>query len=394
MQRLLTVFLPTYNGLPHLVQTLASLQAQTYKDFELVVLDDCSSDGTLELVERFADPRLKLIRADRNGGLGSNWNRALELVETPYFAICHQDDLYEPRFLEVMLELLVAHPKAFIAHCKVWSIDELGRRFVCPAELYKENYWPPVDPYERFGRAELEVLRRGAYIQTSTVLYRTMAVRQIGFFRSDLQQSIDWDFWLRGVLAGFSILGTHRKLASYRRHPGMTTRRTEADLTRYREEISLLRWIAETAYQRGLADSPRPDYRIATNTLLSELARRLTGSEVASARTLLSFAEQQIPGFAGSVKHRSAQAACALGRWGGFSLRIAELGYLLFLALRCRSMTRLARVWTPKQKAVSEDVRNRDLPDQPWSPRPAAARAGADQGLHLRPAADERRDLP
>jgi hypothetical protein len=159
-------------------------------------------------------------------------------------------------------------------------------------------------------------------------------VRQIGPFCTEYRQSVDWDYWLRGILAGFSVVGTHRRLARYRRHPGMTTRRTEADLTRYRDDIRLLRWIADAAYRAGLSEDPEPSYDIVTKTLYSELARRLACSELASARVLLQFAHDSIPGFAGSPRHRLAQLASAMGATGGHALQLAQTAWLWLLGFR------------------------------------------------------------
>jgi glycosyltransferase involved in cell wall biosynthesis len=332
--RSVTVFLPTYEGLPYVHEAVASLLRQSLADFELVVLDDGSLDGTAEALEAMGDPRVRVLRAPRNVGLAGNWNRALEMVTTPYLALCHQDDVYQPVFLETMRGLLESRPRAFMAHCKAQTIDADGRPFALPADRYKAAFWPPEEPYERGGRAELEMLRRGSYIYTSTAVYRTSAVRRIGLFSTEYKQSIDWNYWMRGVLAGFTIVGTRQALASYRRHPRMTTRQTEADLSRYTDEIRLVTWIAGAAHAAGLADDPRPDYRIVVNTVLSELARRLAIGQRGSARALLGFARDVIPGFAGSPMHRLAQAGCACGRAGGRALGVAEAAWFSLLDVR------------------------------------------------------------
>ena len=299
-----------------------------------MVLDDGSLDGTPEALDAIRDPRIRVLRAPRNAGLAGNWNRALEMVTTPYLALCHQDDVYQPGFLETMLALLESRPRAFVAHCKAQTIDAEGRPFSLPADRYRAAFWPPEDPYERGGRAELEMLRRGSYIYTSTAVFRTSAVRRIGLFSAEYKQSIDWNYWMRGVLAGFTIVGTRQPLASYRRHPRMTTRQTEADLSRYTDEIRLVTWIAGAALAAGLADDPRPDFRIVVNTVLSELARRLAIGQRASARNLLRFARDVIPGFEGSPLCGLARVGCACGRTGGRALGFAEAAWFSLLDVR------------------------------------------------------------
>jgi len=329
----LSVFLPAYNGARFIQASVRSLLAQTYREFELIVLDDASVDGTVSALGRFSDRRLRIVRSDVHRGAAGNWNRAFELAETPYIAICHQDDVYEPAFLGALLALLDSRPDAFIAHCKARTIDERGKPASAPADRYKDSFWPADEPYERGGREELAALRRGSYIVTPSVLYRIAAVREIGLFSTEYEQSIDWNYWLRGVLAGHTVTGTRQRLMNYRRHPAMTTEKSEASLTRYREEVRLLAWVAQTAFAAGLADEPRADYSIVVNTLLSKLARRLTGSQVEGARTLLRFAEKEIPGFTGSARHRVARAACALGPSGGRGLQMAESACFSLLGL-------------------------------------------------------------
>ena len=260
--------------------------------------------------------------------MAANWNRAIELVETPYFALCHSDDLYEPEFLEVGLDLLQTHPDAFISHCKVTAIDENGERIGSAAERYKESFWPADDPYERAPRDELAALRRGNYILMPAVMYRTEAVRDIGPFSEVYDFAADWDYWLRGVLAGYSIVGTHRRLVRYRRHPEMTTRQVEVDLTRYRDEVAIPTWVARAAHEAGHADSDEPDYSITVNALLSEFAARLSRGDKQGAKTLLNFAEENIPNFTKSAKGRLARTALTFGRLGGTALKLAEATYL------------------------------------------------------------------
>lgn len=330
----LTVLIPNYNTARYLPLTLQSLLAQTLQDFRLIVLDNASTDGAAEAAEAIDDPRLRVIRADTHLGMVANWNRTVALVETEYFALCHSDDLYEPEFLDVLLSLLTDHSRAFIAHCKVDTIDENGELVSSPAEAYKESFWPAEDPYERSQRDELAALRRGNYILMPAVIYRTEAVRRIGPFSEAYDFAADWDYWLRGVLAGCSIVGTHRRLVRYRRHPEMTTRQVEVDLTRYRDEIAIPTWVAQAAHEAGLADSDEPDYGITINALLSQFASRLSRGDKDGAKTLLDFAAENIPGFTESVRGRLARIALSLGRTGGTALKLAEATYLMIVRLR------------------------------------------------------------
>jgi glycosyltransferase involved in cell wall biosynthesis len=341
MERALTVLVPNYNTARYLPSTLSSLLSQTLSDYSIIVLDNCSTDGAAEAAQAIDDARLHVVIADEHVGMVANWNRALALVDTPYFALCHSDDLYDSTYLEVLLGLLQSHPSAFIAHCKVTAIDENGEEIYSPAESYKDTYWPSEDPYERSQSDELEALRRGNYILMPAVMYRTEAVRRIGDFRERFNFAADWDYWLRGVLAGYTIVGTHQRLVRYRRHPEMTTRQTEANLARYRDEIEIPKWVAAAACEAGLSHNEVPNFEITVNSVLTQFAAKLSRGDKAGAATLLEFAEENIPTFPGSAKHRAVRFAFKLGRMGGLALKLAEKSYLRIL--RIRGYSRSAR---------------------------------------------------
>jgi hypothetical protein len=232
--------------------------------------------------------------------------------------------VYEPSFLKTMLSLLEARPNAFIAHCRVRTIDASGKLIYSPAERYKERFWPRDNPYERVQAEELRVLRRGNYILMPSVIYRTDAVRQIGPFDESLRFVPDWQYWFRGLLAGYSIVGTHQRLVRYRRHERMASRQLESDLTRYREELSVAAWIAAEGHQRGILPTSRPNHSMTVNVLLSEITRRLAVGDTEGARLRLQFATENIPAFSGPFAGRMARAAARFGRPIGYLGQAAE----------------------------------------------------------------------
>src|SRR5436190_1948340 len=101
-----TVLLPVYNGSSIINDAIESLSSQTHSEFTAYVVDDSSDDGTADLVSSIADERFRVVRSTQNVGIPMNWNRALDLVETPYFVLAHQDDIYEREFLATMLQLI------------------------------------------------------------------------------------------------------------------------------------------------------------------------------------------------------------------------------------------------------------------------------------------------
>ena len=106
-----TVLMPTYNVAPYVREAIDSVLRQTYRDFELLVIDDCSTDNTVEVVRSIEDPRIRIVQNEKNVGLAENLNRGLALVETEYVARMDGDDISEPFWLEREVAILDSHPE-------------------------------------------------------------------------------------------------------------------------------------------------------------------------------------------------------------------------------------------------------------------------------------------
>ncbi len=120
--------LPVYNGERYLAAALDSLLAQTFRDFELIICDNASTDGTGAICLDYAarEPRIHYHRAPRNGGAVRNHNWAAELARGEYFKWTAHDDVYEPEFLTRCVEHLDAHPEVVLVFSRSRFIDENG----------------------------------------------------------------------------------------------------------------------------------------------------------------------------------------------------------------------------------------------------------------------------
>lgn len=309
-----TVAIPTYEGARFLGETLQSLRAQSLTDFDLIVLDDASSDDTVRVAESHG------VRVERNAqrlGLAANWNRAIALCTTDYLVIAHQDDVYEREFLATMLPLLESHPRAIAAHCKASTIDEHGRATAHPASLYKDRFWPrDARVVERDD--ELAILRQGNYVIAPSAMLRMSLVRQRGPFDARFAFVTDWEYWLRALLAGHTIVGLAERLLRFRRHEATATRASERTLQRYDEELTLLRELDA----RVPAQHP---YRPLENNMLADFVARLANGDRDGAAMLLAFGAERVPNFAYASLMRAAMHG---GRAGGQLLRAAQAFYL------------------------------------------------------------------
>jgi glycosyltransferase involved in cell wall biosynthesis len=120
--------LPVYNGERYLREALDALRAQTFTDFELVICDNASTDGTPEISQAYAaqDQRIRYIRNDVNLGASRNFNRAFELSSGEYFRWATHDDLCAPEYLERCVDALDGDPSLVLCHSATREIDEDG----------------------------------------------------------------------------------------------------------------------------------------------------------------------------------------------------------------------------------------------------------------------------
>ena len=150
----LSIGLPVYNGEAFLVEVLDSLLYQTYGDFELIVSDNGSTDATAEICRSYerADARVAYHRSSENRGAAWNYNRVLALARGPYFKWAPADDMYEPRYLERCMEVMLGSPPSVVL-VYPWSrvIDERGTE-ICEWEHYDGLDTRGLLPHERLAR--------------------------------------------------------------------------------------------------------------------------------------------------------------------------------------------------------------------------------------------------
>ncbi len=140
---------PVYNGERYLEETLESLLAQTFQDFEIVICDNASTDSTQEICRRFAarDSRIRYFRSQENRGAAPNFNWSFSLARGDYFKFAPYDDLYRPTYLEKCIAALDASPRAVLAHTQSIDIDENGQEMGLRPDAVEFDH---PDPVHRF----------------------------------------------------------------------------------------------------------------------------------------------------------------------------------------------------------------------------------------------------
>lgn len=206
-----SVIMPGYNAAPYVEQAVRSALEQSCRDVELVFVDDGSSDGTAEVVQRLQaefGERLTLLCSERGGPYPAR-NRALGVARGEFVAFLDADDWWEPDFIETMLAALEA-AGADVAYCGWQNVGEgvTGGR----AEPYLPPAYEDGDPVEHF--------LRGCPWPIHGALLRRAVVDAVGGFSTRLFSSMDYDLWIRLLAVTRRMVRVPRVMAYYRWHGG------------------------------------------------------------------------------------------------------------------------------------------------------------------------------
>lgn len=298
-----TFAIPCYDAGPHLRPLLESLLAQTRQDFALLLVDDASADGSAALAREIVGDRIAIHRNPERLGIGANWNRCAELVDTPYFCLAHMDDVYAPDFLERVLGPLEARPDAGFAHCRAVAIDAAGSPFDSAIERYKDAFW--AEHASPAPQAQFALLRKGNFVACPTAIYRREVFARVGPFDTSLRFALDWQHHLRMVLAGAEVVAIREPLLRYRRHARSATTVEVASLDRYREEAAVIRWLEQQGQARGWVSPASRPSRALRNNLLHDAWADLQSGRRDQVAARLRFARDEAPEFAWDAATRA-----------------------------------------------------------------------------------------
>ncbi len=199
---LVSVVMPAYNAEKFLLQAVCSVMAQTVTDWELLILDDGSTDATAALAAQLAaqDSRVRLLKNDTNMGVAKTRNRALKLCCGHFIAFLDSDDVWQPEKLERQLRLL-AQTGADLAYTAYAIIDEQGRR------IRNDYLVPPQTDFEKMLRENV--------MGCSTVMLRAASLGQRRFAEDCYHE--DYALWLQLLRSGHRAVGCPEVLVSWRR---------------------------------------------------------------------------------------------------------------------------------------------------------------------------------
>jgi glycosyltransferase involved in cell wall biosynthesis len=212
-------------------EAIESVRRQTRSDWELIVVDDCSSDGTADVAQAVDDPRITVVRQTENRGPGATRNRGISLAQAPLVCVLDSDDLWLPQYLETMDRALASAPEAAIGCSDAWILDEGTGRVRKTSAVANQNPPHPLpdDPQEFL----LELLRRN-FVYYS-VAARRDSILAVGGYDESLWVGEDWELWLRLSAAGYRFVSVPELLSVHRKWAGSLTSTPERLLEGRRE---------------------------------------------------------------------------------------------------------------------------------------------------------------
>lgn len=180
----ISVIIPAYNAEGTILETIKSVQWQTFSDLEIIVINDGSTDQTLELLQNIQDNRLKIFSYE-NGGLSVARNRGITNASGKYIAFLDADDLWTPDKLELQFVTLQQHPDAGVAYSWTYFMDEQGKSSIPGVSIFFQ------------GDVQANLLVNNFIASGSNPLIARQAIKSVGDFDPACAGCADWDYWLR-----------------------------------------------------------------------------------------------------------------------------------------------------------------------------------------------------
>ena len=206
-----SVCIPTHNRSRYLRQAIESVLRQTFGDYEVLVVDNASSDDTASVVSAFKDERVRYYRNERTVGMVRNWNRCLEFTRGECIALLHDDDFWLAQYLERAVGVMDRHGSVGLVYSAAVVVDQEGnaRRM--------HRHWDTDQVVS--GHSAFKELIGGNRVLCPTALVRRRCFDTVGVFDEGVECGADWEMWLR-ICLYYDVAYVAEPLACYRTQHG------------------------------------------------------------------------------------------------------------------------------------------------------------------------------
>ena len=245
MSPTVSVIIPNYNHAPYLKERIDSVLNQTYQDFEVIILDDCSPDNSVEVIEQYrSNPHVShiLINEQNTRNTFIQWERGISMAKGRYIWIAESDDVAEPQLLETLIGQLEQHPDASVAFCHSRLIDADG------ALLSEQNTKNPAQP------GQITIDDSSTFLR-HLLIFNYIYNASMAVFRRDVYDRAnpdykqfrycgDWHFWASVCAAG-RVIEVYDMLSRFRQHQRKVTEDSKKDVFHvWNDEMKTIRYIA------------------------------------------------------------------------------------------------------------------------------------------------------
>jgi glycosyltransferase involved in cell wall biosynthesis len=244
-----SIIVPNYNHARYLPKRIESILRQRYQDFELILLDDCSTDESRSILSRYADdPRVRVEFNDVNSGSTfKQWNKGVRLGRGEYIWIAESDDYADEKLLEVLVKALDRDDRIAFAYCRSWYVDAdgavngSGDRHLdkLDTELWSADF--VMDGREHCRKYSL---RSPVIGNASGAVFRKSSYERVGGADESLRLCGDWKLWAAMALSG-RVAYANARLNYFRYHSSTVRTATTLDARDVKEKLSVLRWILD-----------------------------------------------------------------------------------------------------------------------------------------------------
>jgi glycosyltransferase involved in cell wall biosynthesis len=248
--------MPVLNGERFIEAALTSIVAQTYKNLELIIVDDGSTDGTLERIERFRDKlAIRYLRHDTPLGIAVSVNDGIRAATGEYVAFLDHDDAWLPEFLETQTRYLDEHPDVGMVHSDFQTIDAEGTILEDSVATCRRRERPSGHVFPQ--------LFMDSFIVGNSVLIRRECFNQLGIFDETLKWA-DYHMWLR-VARKYKVDYVGKVLTAYRQH---STQQTRTDSSQPPDEAP----VAVKAIRKLVEEHPEIRKELGDRTIRRRMA--------------------------------------------------------------------------------------------------------------------------
>jgi glycosyltransferase involved in cell wall biosynthesis len=244
-----SVIIPNYNHARYLRQRIESVLGQTYQDFEVILLDDCSTDDSRSILSKYADdPRVGIeFNPVNSGSTFKQWDKGVRLARGEYVWIAESDDYANERLLERLVSLLDAEASSVLAYCRSWRVlsdgqisESLNFHYLgLDQQRWATDFWAD-------GREECQnyLVRRNTIPNASAVLFRREVYVRVGGADESLVLCGDWKLWAAMALEG-RIAYSGEPLNYYRVHDKTVRAKSQRLGVGPVEYLEVIRWILQ-----------------------------------------------------------------------------------------------------------------------------------------------------